>query len=93
LPGFAFYHLKHSPRAVGRGDIAGNILLIGQHDAAARDTEEIRACLGHMAQGFYNTGAWFAERREPAQTSSQGVRINRHGLPDSGVWPAFPRLQ
>ena len=93
LPGFAFYHLKHSPFAVGRGDIAGNILPIGQHDAARDTGRDPRMPRSHGAGLLQHWCLAWPSAASRMQTSSQGVRINRHGLPDSCMAYPFPRLQ
>jgi hypothetical protein len=58
-----------------------DVLLISQHDAAARDTEKVHARLGHVSQRLSHAGSWFAEGGEPAQAGGEGLGINRHGLP------------
>ena len=44
-----------------------DVLLISQHDAAARDTEKVHARLGHMSQRLNHTGTPIAQGGEPAQ--------------------------
>ena len=63
--------------------VVRDVLLIGQHDAAARDTEKVHARLGHMSQRLNHTGTRIAQGGEPAQAGDQGLGINRHGLSDS----------
>jgi hypothetical protein len=68
LPGVAFRHFEHAAGPVGCRDVVRDILLISQHDAAARDTEKVHARLGHMSQRLNHTGTPIAQGGEPAQT-------------------------
>ena len=43
-----------------------DVLLISQHDAAARDTEKVHARLGHVSQRLNHAGTRFAEWRAGA---------------------------
>ena len=83
LPGVALHYFEHAAGPVGCGDVAWDVLLISEHDAAARDTEKVHACFGHVLQRLNHAGARFAEGGEPAQAGGQGLGINRHGLSDS----------
>ena len=90
LPCLAFHHLKHSPWAVGRGDIAWNVLLIGEHDAATRNAEDPRmprsrgagppqrSCLVRLAR---RAGAdWQPARPDQSPRAAQFA----HGAPSRG---------
>jgi hypothetical protein len=91
LPGVALHYFEHPAGPVGCGDIVRDVLLISQHDAAARDTKKVHARLGHMSQRLNHAGTRFAEGGEPAQAGGQGLRINRHGLrAPAGVWSRLP---
>ena len=88
LPGVALHYFEHAAGPVGCGDVVRDVLLISQHDAAARDTEKVHARLGHLSQRLNHAGTRFAQGGEPAQAGGQGLGINRHSLSDSRAWRA-----
>ena len=83
LPGVALHYFEHAAGPVGCGDVARDVLLISQHDAAARDTEKVHARLSHVSQRLNHADTRFAQSGEPAQAGGQGLGINRHGPSDS----------
>jgi len=80
LTGVALGHFEHSARPIRCGDVAGDVLLVSEHDAAAGDAEKVNASFCHMPQRFHHANSWFAKAGEAAQARGKGFRINRHDV-------------
>ena len=77
-PVVALRHFEHAAGPVGCGDVVREILLISQHDAAARDTDKVHARLGHMSQRLNHTPD------RPGWRAGAGWRL---GPRDQSPWP------
>ena len=86
-PVVALRHFEHAAGPVGCGDVVREILLISQHDAAARDTDKVHARLGHMSQRLNHTtrSPRVASRRRLAARASGSIAMacpmREHGAP------------
>src|SRR4029450_13734298 len=51
LAGLALDDLQNPARAVTGGDVPGDVLVVGQHDAAAGDAEQPHTGVGDLVEG------------------------------------------
>jgi hypothetical protein len=78
LAGLALDDLQNPARAVTGGDVPGDVLVVGQHDAAAGDAEQPHTGVGDLVEGTQQVHLSGVEVPETPKAVAQRYVLYRH---------------